>query len=112
MNRNLILSHSQVGFPVPFPAAMPSSTTPGMLTDTTAPLPAPLAPTSRSTIAAITSPEMALACLRWLWIMHQLEDLLIYRSKSYLPELSNACLEIRVSCHSWLSYVTPDRSAF
>lgn len=63
MKRILILSHSEAGFPVPFPVAMLLSTKPGMLTDT-APLPAPLTPTSRSTIADVTSPEMALAFLR------------------------------------------------
>lgn len=60
MKRIRMLSHNETGFPAPFPAAMPSSTSPGMLTDTAA-LPVLLTPTSRSTIAADTSPEMVLA---------------------------------------------------
>lgn len=63
MNRIRMLSHSEAGLPAPFPAAMLSSTSPGMATDT-GPLPAPLTPTSRSTIADVTSPNMVLAVSR------------------------------------------------
>lgn len=48
---------SSEGFPAPFPAAMLSSSCPGMETDTD-PIPVPLKATSRSTIPDITSPEM------------------------------------------------------
>lgn len=54
MNRIRILSHSEADFPAPFPAAMLPSTSPGIVTDT-APLTATLEPTSRSTIADVTS---------------------------------------------------------
>lgn len=64
MKRIRILSHTGTALPAPLPAAMPSLSTPssrGMFTDTDPLLPAALAPTSRSTIAAVTSPEVALA---------------------------------------------------
>lgn len=57
MNRIRILSQTEAVFPAPFPAAMLLSTSPGMVTDT-APPPSPLTPTSLSTIADVTSPEM------------------------------------------------------
>lgn len=59
MNRIRMLSHIEVGFPAPFPTAMVSANSPGMLTDT-APLPEPRTATSRSTIADVTNPEMVL----------------------------------------------------
>ncbi|KAF0033304.1 hypothetical protein F2P81_015594 [Scophthalmus maximus] len=45
---------------------MPSSTSPGRMETDTAPLPAPRAPTSRSTIADVTNPEMVLALIFYL----------------------------------------------
>jgi len=57
MNRIRMLSHIEASFPAVFPEAMLSANSPGMLTDT-APLPAPLTATSRSTLADVT-PEIA-----------------------------------------------------
>lgn len=66
MNRTRSFCNSEPGLQAPLPAAMLSSTNPGMGTETAPPLttPPPLAlrPTSRSTIAAVTGPEMVPAC--------------------------------------------------
>lgn len=75
MNRIRILSQTEAVFPAPFPAAMPLSTSPGMVTDTTPP-PSPLTPTSLSTIADVTSPEMLAVSCRfcgncWLFYLYQ-----------------------------------------